>query len=519
MPRPFHPLQIVQAFSFAILGLVILSFCNTKKPESIDESINQTSLPKEKEEEFELPEFSEGEEIFGASEVWTGDFSGMVERRQIRALVPYNRTFYYIDGRHRKGLAFEALRLFQTEVNKKLGKRPGSPGYVQIIFIPVTRDQLIPYLQKGYGDLIAANLTITENRRDHVDFSRSSYKNVRELVVSGPSAPVINDLESISGDTVYVRASSSYSEHLTAFNDSIVPLGYAPIYQEHIDEKLEDDEILEMVEDGIIPMTIVDEHIANVWSQVFENLTIHENFAINTQGEIAWAIRKNSPEMKEVVDEFIRKNGVGTYMGNVLLNRYLKQSRTVKRAMSDKAYDHFKELQPIFVKYGEKYDMDWVLLMAMGYQESGLNQAARSRAGAVGIMQIKPSTGRDTNIGIKDVYTVDNNIHAASKYLDFMRNRYYKSDEVDDLDEILFSMAAYNMGPARLNGIRRRASSKGLDPNKWFNEVELLVAREVGREPVQYISNIFNYYSSFRSLRRYGKVTGKTLDSQQSDQD
>ena len=165
----------------------------------------------------------------------------------------------------------------------------------------------------------------------------------------------------------------------------------------------------------------------------------------------------------------------------------------------------------LFVKYGKQYDIDWMLLAAQGYQESHLDNSTRSSAGAVGIMQIKPSTAADPNVGIDNVHDIENNIHAGVKYLAFIRERYFSDPEIDPLNSILFSMAAYNMGPARINGIRRKAEGLGVNGNIWFGQVELLAAREVGRESVQYVSNIYKYYASFRSLSRYGEKTGKTV--------
>ena len=460
------------------------------------------------------PEFDPEDEVFGLSEKWTGDLQGMIQRGRIRALVPYNRTFYYIDGRHRRGIAYEALRLFEKDLNAQLGKKPGNPGYVQVIFVPVTRDQLLPSLQEGYGDLAVANLTITGARRRAVDFSEPTYRGTREVLVTGPSSKPDSGLGDLLGDTVYLRPTSSYFEHLQAFNDSLRELGKPVIQVVNVDEHLEDDEILEMVNTGLLPATIVDEHMADLWAQVLERIVVHRDEAIPSGGEIAWAFRKRSPDLKNTVDEFIGRNKVGTLTGNVLVNRYLRSSTHVKKAMSDESRNRLPELRELFSRYGEQYNLDWLLLAAQGYQESELDHSKRSPGGAVGIMQIKPSTAADPNIGIGDVENLESNVHAAAKYLDFIRKRYYSDPSIEPLDALLFSLAAYNMGPSRMNRIRSKAREQGVDPDRWFGQVELLVAREVGREPVQYVSNIYNYYASFRSLRRYGQRTGKSLENQ-----
>ena len=208
----------------------------------------------------------------------------------------------------------------------------------------------------------------------------------------------------------------------------------------------------------------------------------------------------------------MRGHRKGSLIGNMLLKKYLKNTNYLRDANSPETLKRFKDLRGIFQKYGEEYDWDWLLLAAQGYQESGLDNTKKSPAGAVGIMQIKPSTAADPNVGVDNVHILDNNVHAAAKYLSFLRSRYFSSPEIDSVNAMLLSLAAYNMGPGRMNKIRKKATAQGINQNEWFGQVELLAAKEIGRETVQYVSNIYKYYSSFRSLRRYGLQTGKTIE-------
>jgi len=458
------------------------------------------------------PGFDPADEILGLSEQWTGDLDGMIERGRIRALVPYNRTNYFIDGTRRRGITYEALTRFEKEFNERLGKKPGNPGYVQVVFLPMTQDRILPSLKDGYGDLAAANLVITEKRMAEVDFSIPALDNWKEILVTGPGAPSVGQLEDLLGDTVYVRPSSSYFEHLKIFNDSLRKAGKQVIHVAPLDEHLEDDDILEMVNAGLIPVTVSNEFAVSLWEPLLPDIRAHRDFPIKTGGEIAWAMRRNSPELKDAVDTFLKEHKQGSLTGNILLKKYLDNSTYLRDANSSEAQKRFVELRTLFRKYGEQYNWDWLLLAAQGYQESQLDQSKKSPAGAVGIMQIKPSTAADPNVGIDNVYDQENNIHAAAKYLDFLRSRYFDSPDIDPLNAMLLSLAAYNMGPGRMNQMRKKASAQGLNPNEWFGQVELIAAREIGRETVQYVSNIYKYYTSFRSLRRYGQITGKTYD-------
>ncbi len=458
------------------------------------------------------PAFGPADEILGLSESWTGDLDGMVERGRIRALVPYNRTSYYIDGTRRGGLTYEAMMLFGEKLNERLGNKAGSPGYVQVIFIPMTRDRMLPALLEGYGDIVAANLVITDKRQEVVAFSEPLLNTWRELVVSGPAARPLAGLEDLLGDTVYVRRSSSYYEHLENLNDSLRKVGNQEIAIKPVDEHLEDDDLLEMVHAGIIPITVTSGFTAKLWEPMLENIRVHDELAIKSGGKVAWAMRKNSPKLKEAVNAIVRENKQGTLMGNILLNKYLDRRDYIGKANSQEALGRFVELRALFMKYGTQYNIDWLLLAAQGYQESQLDQSKISPAGAVGIMQIKPSTAADANVGIDNVYDKENNIHAAAKYLDFLRSRYFSDPAIDPLNALLFSLAAYNVGPGKMSQILKLTAAQGLNPNEWFGQVELVAAREVGREPVQYVSNIYKYYASFRSLQRYGQKTGKSHD-------
>lgn len=448
------------------------------------------------------------DEVIGLNEKWTGDLDGMIERRRIRALVPYSQSVYYIDGPNRRGIAYEAMVYFEDELNRQLGKKRKG-NQVRVIFIPVTRDKLLPALLEGYGDIIPANLMATDQRKNQVDFSVATLSDAREVVVSGPAADSLRSFDDLCGKTVFIRASSSFYEHILDLNDSLRLMGKDTIKIQIAEEHFEDEEILEMVNAGLIPLTVIDEHLANLWGNILDSIQVHAELPIHSGGELAWAMRKNSPLLKEKVDAFITKNRKGTQLGNILFNRYLKNTNYVTNALTKEELERFKACRDYFMQYGEAYQFDWLMLAAQGYQESRLNQRLRSRAGAVGVMQIKPSTAKDPNVNIPNVQNLGENIHAGAKYLRFLIDRYFVSPGIDSLNAGLFGMAAYNAGPARIIELRKKAEAAGLNPNVWFDNVELIAAREIGRETVQYVSNIYKYYTSYRGLYLYMKETGK----------
>jgi membrane-bound lytic murein transglycosylase MltF len=209
-------------------------------------------------------------------------------------------------------------------------------------------------------------------------------------------------------------------------------------------------------------------------------------------------MRKDSPLLKAAVDDFVKRNRQGTVMGNTLLARYYGQANYVKRAASKAERKKFETLVGYFKKYGDRYDVDWLMMAAQGYQESQLNQQARSPVGAIGVMQVMPDTGKDMRVG--DITKLEPNIHAGVKYMRWMIDNYYGDEPMTNLDKALFSFASYNAGAGRISGLRERARKRGLDPNVWFHNVEYIAAERIGAETVTYVSNIFKYYVAYRLI-------------------
>jgi len=427
-------------------------------------------------------------------EPWVGDLEGMLERRLIRVLIVPSRTMYFVEGGVPGGIAVEYRTAFEAYINKRF-----SPEHkhlkVNVVLVPTARDQLMPALLEGRGDIAAAHLTITPGREAEISFSEPTSSEIAEIVVTGPASPALEALEDLGGRDVVVRRSSSYWEHLEQLNQRMKDEHKKPIRLVRAPEELQDEDLMEMVNGGLLETIVVDDHKAELWSRIFPDLELHSDLVIHSGGRYAWMMRKDGVALKKAVDTFILDHRAGTSFGNTVIRRYLGSTKFVKGPTSPRDRERFDELLSLFRRYGERYDLDPLLLVAQGYQESQLDQRRRSRAGALGIMQVLPSTARELQVG--DVREVEPNIHAGAKYLRQMIDTHFSDDEIDDLDRTLFAFAAYNAGPARIRGLRATTRERGLDPNKWFGNVELVVAQKVGREPTTYVSNIFKYYVAF----------------------
>lgn len=430
-----------------------------------------------------------------ANNQWTGDFDGMAERRLVRVLVVFNKMLFFLDQGRQRGVNVDMFREFEKHINAKQKKKTLK---IKILFIPVPRDQLLPALLDGRGDIAAANLTITPGRQKLVDFSDPWYSNAKEILITGPSAPPIKTLADLAGKEIHLRPTSSYHEHLVKLNERYKKEGKPPIKIVPASPLMEDSDLIEMVNAELLPMVIVDDHKAHFWGQIFDKITLHTDIYVNEGGKIAWALRKNSPKLAAELNAFVKKSKKGSLLGNMLFKRYLKENKWARNSTSPEEIKKFHDVVKLFMKYADQYQFDFLMTAALAYQESGLDHSKKSHVGAVGIMQVLPTTAADKNVGIPDIEKIEKNIHAGHKYLRFLHDRYFSDPAIDGLNKYLFSFAGYNAGPAKVAQLRKEAKKNGLDPNVWFHNVELIAARRIGRETVQYVGNIYKYYLAYR---------------------
>jgi membrane-bound lytic murein transglycosylase MltF len=441
---------------------------------------------------------------------FTGDFDEMVKRRLIRAGVVFNRTQYFIDKGVQRGISYEAIQLFEEQLNKRL--KTGLMK-VHVAILPLSRDQLFPALEAGKVDFVAAALTITPERRARAQFSIPTRRNVSEIVVTAPRVRPPASVDELSGRDVFVRRSSSYNESLRGLNATLTSRGKPPVVIRDAPEALEDDDVLEMVNAGLVEMTVVDDFVAEFWRPVFPNVNIHSNVAVRTGGEIAIGVRKDNPKLLTAINTWINEYGPQTAFGNMMNRRYLQDAKYVEKAADEAERRKLRGLITLFNTYGQKYDVDYVLMAAQGYQESRLDQSARSHVGAVGVMQVMPATGKD--LGVGDITKVEPNVHAGVKYFRFMMNEFYQNEPMTELNKGLMTLASYNAGPGRIRQLRAETAKRGLDPNVWFGNVERVVSERIGRETVQYVSNIYKYYIAYQLVLERERARGRARSDTQ----
>jgi membrane-bound lytic murein transglycosylase MltF len=440
---------------------------------------------------------------------WTGDFDAMRQRRVVRVIVPYSKTLFFVDRGRQLGVAAEFGQQLEDWLNRRFAR---GPIRMNVAFVPTRRDQLFSALKDGRGDVVIANLTITEARNREVDFTKPWLTNVNEIVVTGARSPALADIASLAGQEIMVRRSSSYFTHLSALSARFVAEGRPAINLRAASEDIEDEDLLEMVNAGLLPLAVVDDHKAKSWAAVFPKLALRPDLVVSGGGEIGWAIRENSPQLKTALDAFLAENREGTSFGNTIRRRYFGGVKAVRPALADEDVSRFNGLWTSFHTHGQAKGFDPVMLAAQGYQESQLVQSRRSHRGAVGVMQLLPATAAARPVSIRDVASdADINIKAGATYMNHLREAYVTGEALDPRNRLLMSLAAYNAGPGNLRKFRRRAVEMGLNPDIWFNNVEQAAAQIVGRETVQYVSNIYKYYLSYNLLLERDQARNRAL--------
>ncbi len=436
---------------------------------------------------------------------YTDDLDGLLARHTVRVLVVPNLTNYFIDRGTERGLTYDSFTLFgnfleRTSWNAQsppISRRPKreAPTKIQVVFIPVARDEIFKALNEGRGDIAGANLTITPSRTQQVAFTEPVATNVNEIVVTGPGAPALQTLDDLAGQTIHVRRATSYYESLTALNERFVADGKPMMRLMLLPDEIENEDKLEMLNAGLIKLAVIEEPLFEFWKQVFPHIR-SPGLVLRRGASIAWAVRKGNPKLRAALNQFISSEyGPSSAARAMILSRYLKSTKWAKPVDGRRELARYEETVDYFRRYSSKYRFDYLLVLAQGFQESRLNQSHVSPAGAIGLMQVMPDTGREMGVG--DIRIAEPNVHAGTRYLRQVVDIYFNESRLTTLNRMMFAFASYNAGPNRIQRLRIETAGLGLDPNVWFGNVELVVADRVGREPVQYVRNILKYYVAY----------------------
>jgi len=418
-----------------------------------------------------------------------GDLEAMLRRERIRVLVCYDHTDFFIVHGEELGFEYEMISRFGKHLNRARAK--GGPG-VSMIFLPLPCDRLLDALAQGRGD-IAAPGPIPPGSKAGVALTEPYLKDVSRIFVTHRSAPAAGSLEDLAGRTVHLPSGGPAIGAIQGLNRRLRAKGLAPLRVVEVKEDLVTEDLYEMVHAGIFSLTVGPEVSARLWSKVFTDLVLLDHLSVGPPEDRAWAVRKDSPDLLAALNDFVRKNRKGSLLGNILFHRYFESTRWIRNPLGATEQRKLDAYKACFRKYARQYGLDWLTIAAQAYQESGLDPNRRSAVGAVGLMQLMPDTAAHPPVSIPDITNPEDNVHAGVKYMSYLLKREFADPALDSKDRYDFALAAYNAGPGRVHQLRRRARAMGLDPNRWFGNVERAALAEIGRETVQYVANIRKY--------------------------
>ena len=422
-------------------------------------------------------------------EMHTGDLAQIREKKVLRMLTRNSSATYFLWRGKLMGFDYELAQLLAHSLGLRLD-----------VVVPRRGENLLTMLTEGQGDLIAASLTPNDDHRmQGIELTRP-YNYVLQVVVAPADETNLQSPEDLADRTIYVRHSSPYWDTLSQLREEGIPMSLqaAP-------EHLETEELIALVANDIYPLTVADSHILDI------ELTWREDvkaaFSIGEPVPLVWAVRDSNPDLLAAVNEFLEKEYRGlTY--NVLRRKYFEDPKRIRQHVKYRSKDGaLSPYDDLVKRYADEHGFDWRLIVSQIYQESGFDPRARSFAGAVGLLQVLPRTGRD--MGETDLFSPEANIRAGLSYLAWARERF--DEDLSVRDRMWFTLAAYNVGAGHVRDARRIAAEEGLNPDRWFDNVERAMlqlsrpeyARRAqhgycrGREPVKYVREIQSRYEAY----------------------
>lgn len=430
--------------------------------------------------------------IMRATETFTGDLDAIQARGVLRVLVSYSRTNFFIAEGRLRGFEYEMFQELEKQfVNDAQAGRPP----LKIAFLPLPFDEVLPALRAGHGDVAAASICVTPEREQLVAFTLPYLTDVDQVLVAHAALEPVMSWSEVAGRTIHVQAETSYVEHLEHLSDDLVAAGFDALQIVQTPRGLQTEDLLEMVNSGAFHYTLADRYLAELWSGVLSGIRIESDVVAAQSTNLAWAIRQENPQLKALLDEFVSKNKKGSMIGNVLFKRYFGESKWIANPTLEVETSKLGPFLEPLKRYCAEFDFDWRLIAAQAYQESRLDPRTVSSAGAVGLMQLLPSTAAD--MGVTDLEDPERSLYAGIKYMDWLRTHYFAEPQLTEDAQIDFCLAAYNAGIGRVRRWRAAAPARGLNPDLWFENVERLALEDVGMQPVQYVGNINKYFILF----------------------
>ena len=409
-----------------------------------------------------------------------------LSRNEIRIAVPYDPTIY-VDAKGKPtGISVQVAKNFGMWLSENYKRK------ISVTLVPTLPGKLIDSLDTGAADIAFGYLGQYHDRLNFpVYLSTSHAEHQKQVLVSAHNSPLINSADDLSGKLVCLGRQVR-SNALMKLNEKLAQEGRAPVILYKDQVGLDDEAMLQMVNDGLIPYAMGTEFRVDLWKPYLTNVKVYQDIRYDIGGNIGWAIRSKDKWLQEDIGSFSSSELNTEALLMFDQDAFKNQKSGLKDPKGKEEWARFVSMRPIFEKYGNQYHLNPLLLASFGFQETMLNQALISPGGAIGVMQLNAATGDAMNVG--NIHEVDSNIHAGAKYLNDLVSDNFKEDGLDNSNRTLFAIASYNLGPKNIEKARNEAARRGFDPNKWFLNVEMTTAALFGMMTMNYVRNVYKYF-------------------------
>ncbi|NMY39495.1 MULTISPECIES: transglycosylase SLT domain-containing protein [unclassified Pseudomonas] len=388
------------------------------------------------------------------------------------------------------GVEYHRLRAFERYLNGHA--RNGQQITLKII--PKAKDQLLGALLRGEGDLMAPGELLDVKPTHAVSPSEPIIDRVALILVGVKGERRFTRLEQLSGRTVALTTGSAAGAAVNVINQKLALRKQPPVKIEWVDPTLAVEDVLEMVQAKIYHLTLVEQPIAERWAALMPKLRFDRKVLVSEPGAMRWYVRRDASMLRASIDRFLTTYSVPDDQ-NVAFERVYRRLYRVHYPLARADRQKLEKLRPVLQKHARQQGMDWLNLAALAFKESTLNPNAKGSGGAMGLLQITPSAAQ--RVGVNNIQSVDNNVQAGAKYLAMIRRKFFASPKLNERERMAFVLAAYNMGPERVQGMRAEAKRRGLNPNQWFFQVERIAMEQVGMGAVSYVNSVNKYFLAF----------------------
>lgn len=428
-------------------------------------------------------------------EIGSSSYSEMIERGEIRMAVPYNRTVYINDKGVLRGLSIEVSRGFAKWINAKYADKLKGRS-ISIKLVPTIAPDLLNSLSSGHADIAIGDIGLYEpiSNSQHLIVNHAS-RYGQEVLVTGLSSPPLQKMADLSGQTVYGSRNTNFQKTFSALNKELKRDGKLPINLASPLGDLDDEDLLEMLNSGLISYVTVADWKFKLWQSIYKNIIMHADLTVQDSGWVGWAVRSTNRDLNDDLIDFYESDDFVKSLAAFRQEDYRQHLKGLKDPIEKTVWSRFESMRPLFNRYGAQYKLDPLVLASLGFQETLLNQSAVSAVGAIGVMQLMPATGM--SLGVGDIHLLEPNIHAGADYMNQLISRYFPDAQFEGNNRSLFAVASYNIGPNNVAKARNRAKEVGFDPNQWFGNVEFIATEQMGYEPMIYVRNVYKYYISY----------------------